>query len=136
MGQGRFHKLDFPKFDGSGDPLPFITKCEHYVKGSTTWKKKRCGLRHSIFTTPPMIGTPRSCSMRARHPRTASRISPTAILGHPSVQSTRGAGCMPLHDDSGGLPRPLQDAGPLQESQRVQLFLVGLQEPLSLDIEI
>jgi len=41
MGQGRFHKLDFPKFDGSGDPLPFITKCEHYVQGQHTMEEEK-----------------------------------------------------------------------------------------------
>lgn len=24
----RFHKMDFPKYDGKGDPLPFINRCE------------------------------------------------------------------------------------------------------------
>jgi hypothetical protein len=25
-----YHKLDFLKFDGSGDPLPWVNHCEHY----------------------------------------------------------------------------------------------------------
>jgi hypothetical protein len=33
MGHTRFHKLDFPTFDGGGDPLPFLNRCEHYFCG-------------------------------------------------------------------------------------------------------
>lgn len=33
MGSTRFHKLDFPTFDGTTDPLPFINRCEHYFRG-------------------------------------------------------------------------------------------------------
>jgi hypothetical protein len=27
-----YHKLDFPKFDGSGDSLPWLNRCEHYFR--------------------------------------------------------------------------------------------------------
>jgi hypothetical protein len=33
MGHTRFHKLDFPTFDGGGDPLSFLNRCEHYFCG-------------------------------------------------------------------------------------------------------
>ena len=29
MGHTCFHKLDFPKFDGHGDSLPYLNRCEH-----------------------------------------------------------------------------------------------------------
>jgi len=44
MGQARFHKLDFPKFDGTGDPLPFISKCEHYFRGQRTMEEEKVWL--------------------------------------------------------------------------------------------
>jgi hypothetical protein len=33
MGTTCFHKLDFPTFDGGGDPLPFLNRCEQYFRG-------------------------------------------------------------------------------------------------------
>jgi hypothetical protein len=36
MGHTRFHKLDFPTYDSSGDPLPFLNRCEHYFRGQCT----------------------------------------------------------------------------------------------------
>ena len=33
LGNKRFHKLDFPTFDGTGDPLPILNRCEHYFHG-------------------------------------------------------------------------------------------------------
>jgi len=33
LGHTRFHKLEFPTFDGIGDPLPFLNRCEHYFRG-------------------------------------------------------------------------------------------------------
>lgn len=32
----RYHKLDFPKFDGHGDPLPFLNRCEQFFRGQRT----------------------------------------------------------------------------------------------------
>ena len=39
----KFHKLDFPKFDGKSDPLLFINKCESYFLQQRIIEKKRCG---------------------------------------------------------------------------------------------
>jgi len=44
MGQARFHKLDFPKYDGTGDPMPFVNKCEHYFRGQRTMEEEKVWL--------------------------------------------------------------------------------------------
>ena len=44
MGQARFHKLDFPKYDGTGDPMPFVNKCEHYFRGQRTIEEEKVWL--------------------------------------------------------------------------------------------
>jgi hypothetical protein len=36
-----YHKLDFPKFDGSSDPLPWLNRCEHYFRVRRTPEHKR-----------------------------------------------------------------------------------------------
>ena len=44
MGQAWFHKLDFPKYDGTGDPMPFVNKCEHYFHGQRTIEEEKVWL--------------------------------------------------------------------------------------------
>jgi len=44
MGQACFHKLDFPKYDGTCDPLPFVNKCEHYFHGQSTIEEEKVWL--------------------------------------------------------------------------------------------
>jgi hypothetical protein len=36
-----YHKLDFTKFDGSSDPLPWLNRCEHYFRVHHTLEHKR-----------------------------------------------------------------------------------------------
>ena len=40
----RFHKLDFPTFGGTGDPLPFLNRCEHYFRGQRTLEEEQVWL--------------------------------------------------------------------------------------------
>jgi len=40
----RFHKLEFPTFDGTGDPLPFLNRCEHYFHGQRTLEEEQVWL--------------------------------------------------------------------------------------------
>jgi hypothetical protein len=35
-----YHKLDFSKFDGSSDPLPWLNHCEHYFQVRRTPEHK------------------------------------------------------------------------------------------------
>jgi hypothetical protein len=44
MGNTRFHKLGFPTFNGIGDPLPFLNRCEHYFRGQCTLEEERVWL--------------------------------------------------------------------------------------------
>jgi hypothetical protein len=44
MGHTRFHKLDFPTYDGGGDPLPFLNRCEHYFRGQRTVEEEKVWL--------------------------------------------------------------------------------------------
>src|SRR6185436_5904687 len=40
----RFHKLEFPSFDGTSDPLPFLNRCEHYFRGQRTLEEEQVWL--------------------------------------------------------------------------------------------
>jgi hypothetical protein len=42
-----YHKLDFPKFDGSGDPLSWLNRCEHYFCVRRTPEHK--GMSYASF---------------------------------------------------------------------------------------
>jgi len=44
LGHTRFHKLDFPTFDGTGDPLTFLNRCEHYFRGQRTLEEEQVWL--------------------------------------------------------------------------------------------
>jgi hypothetical protein len=44
MGSTRFYKLDFPTFDGSGDSLLFLNRCEHYFRGQRTVEEEKVWL--------------------------------------------------------------------------------------------
>jgi hypothetical protein len=44
MGQMRFHKIDFPTYDGGGNPLPFLNRCEHYFCGQRTIEEEKVWL--------------------------------------------------------------------------------------------
>ncbi|WVZ59189.1 hypothetical protein U9M48_009376 [Paspalum notatum var. saurae] len=37
----RFQKLDFPRFDGTTDPMLFINKCESYFRQQRTMAEER-----------------------------------------------------------------------------------------------
>ena len=44
LGHTRFHKLEFPTFDGTGNPLPFLNRCEHYFRGQHTLEEEQVWL--------------------------------------------------------------------------------------------
>jgi hypothetical protein len=44
LGNTRFHKLDFPTFDGTGDPLPILNRCEHYFHRQHTIEEEQAWL--------------------------------------------------------------------------------------------
>jgi hypothetical protein len=44
MGSTRFYKLDFPTFDGRGDPLLFLNRCKHYFRGQRTVEEEKVWL--------------------------------------------------------------------------------------------
>jgi hypothetical protein len=50
-----YHKLDFPKFNGSGNPLPWVNRCEHYFRVRRTPDHKR-PMHCSISWTMPNSG--------------------------------------------------------------------------------
>jgi hypothetical protein len=37
----RFHKLDFPRYDGKSDPLLFVNKCESYFQQQRTMPEEK-----------------------------------------------------------------------------------------------
>uniref|UniRef100_A0A0E0FC58 SAM domain-containing protein n=1 Tax=Oryza meridionalis TaxID=40149 RepID=A0A0E0FC58_9ORYZ len=40
----RYHKIDFPKFDGQGDPLHFLNCCEQFFQGQRTPEEQKVWL--------------------------------------------------------------------------------------------
>jgi len=141
MGQARFHKLDFPNYDGIGDPMPFVNKCEHYFRGQRTIEEEKVWLAalnlhdaaQQCYTqvekdegTPSWNRFKELLDLRFGPPL---RSNPLGELVACRLTST-------VADFQDCFQELLARAGPLQENQKAQLFLAGLGEPLSLDVQI
>jgi hypothetical protein len=64
------HKLEFPKFDGIGDPLPWLNRCERFFHMRWTPDDKRVAWRsqHSTCSTTPSFGSTAWSSTEAAPP--------------------------------------------------------------------
>lgn len=137
----RYHKIDFPKFNGQGDPLHFLNRCEQFFQGQRTPEEEKVwlasyhlldGARQWYMRIERDLGTP-----------TWRRFSDLLNLhfGPPLRQAPLGklAACRRKTKVAAYIDRFLDllaRAGPLTEEQQVDLFTTGLQEPLSIDVQL
>jgi hypothetical protein len=141
MGNTRFHKLDFPTFDSGGDPLPFLNRCEHYFWGQRTLEEERVWLaafhlqgaaQQWYMRLERDEGTP---GWRRFSELLEMRFGPP-LRSNPlgELIACRRTGTVADYQER--FLALLTRAGPLTESQQIQLFLAGLQEPLSIDVQL
>jgi hypothetical protein len=141
MGSTRFHKLDFPTFDGGGDPLPFLNRCEHYFRGQRTLEEERVWLAAFHLQGPAqqwymrlerdegVPGWRRFCELLDLRFGPPLRANPLGEL-----VACRRTGSVAEYQER--FLALLTRAGPLTEDQQIQLFVAGLQEPLSIDVQL
>ncbi|CAO2161375.1 unnamed protein product [Urochloa humidicola] len=147
-GGGRFYdrppkpgKLDFPKYSGKDDPLPFLNRCEAYFQLGRIMEEEKVLMAALHLEDMAQLwymrvsqeeGTP---SWRRFAELLNLRFGPP-LRSHPLGELTtcRRTGTVAEYQDRflGLLPR----AGSLTDHQQVQLFTVGLGEPLSLDVQM
>lgn len=137
----RYHKLDFPKFDGHGDPLPFLNRCEQFFRGQRTPEDDKLWLASYHHLDGAQQWYTR---LEQDHGAPSwRRFSDLLNLsyGPPLRSAPLGelAACRrttTVDDYSERFLDLLARAGYLSEDPQVQLYTVGLQEPLSLDVQM
>lgn len=137
----RFHKLEFPKFDGKEDPLPWLNRCEQFFRGQRTPEEDKVWLAsyHMLGSAQTWFhrlerdtGTP---SWRYFAELVNTRFGPPIrnnALGELALCKRTGT----VEDYQERFLSLLCRADPLSERQQTQLFTVGLQEPLRTDVEL
>ncbi|WVZ71005.1 hypothetical protein U9M48_019632 [Paspalum notatum var. saurae] len=137
----RFQKMDFSRYHSTTDPLIFLNRCESYFHQERIMEEEKVwmasynledGAQMWYIQVQTDEGTPswnrfkELMNLRYGPPL---RSAPLAELAE-----CRRTGTVAEYQDQfqALLPR----AGPLRESQRVQLFTGGLQPPLSIDVQI
>jgi len=94
LGNTRFHKLDFPTFDGTGGPLPFLNRCEHYLCSQRTLEEEQVWL-----AALHLHGSAQQWYMRLeRDEGIPAFLHPPrhALRAAHQIQSPRGIGGMPV----------------------------------------
>jgi hypothetical protein len=127
--------LDFPIYDGMFDLLIFINRCESYFHQQRIMEEEKVwmashNLEHDAQMWYIQIQSDEgTLSWRRFKELLNLRYGPPLPLA-----ACRRTGTITEYHDrfQALLPR----AGPLEESQRVQLFTGGLQPPLSIDVRI
>ncbi|XP_072151436.1 uncharacterized protein [Setaria viridis] len=132
----KFHKLDFPRYDGKSDPLLFINRCESYFCQQRTMAEERVWLASyhledvaQLWYTqlqedegPPPWGR----FKELLHLRFGPPLRSAPLF---ELAECRRTGT--VEDYSNRFQALLPRAGRLDEAQRVQLFTGGLLPPLS-----
>ncbi|XP_039834338.1 uncharacterized protein LOC120695086 [Panicum virgatum] len=141
LGHTRFHKLEFPSFDGTSDPLPFLNRCEHYFRGQRTLEEEQVWL-----AALHLQGSAQQWYMRLEREEGVPSWRRFSTLldmrfGPPIRSNPLGEFAACRHSGSVADYQEwflalLTRAGPLLESQQVQLFIAGLGEPLSIDVQL
>jgi len=137
----RFQKMDFPRYDGKSDPLIFINRCESYFHQQRIMEEEKVWMASYNLEEGAQMwyiqgqldeGTPswrRFTDLLNLHYGPPLRFAPLFELA-----DCRRTSIVNEYQDR--FQALLARAGPLEESQRVQLFTRGLRPPLSIDVRI
>nr|XP_051212113.1 uncharacterized protein LOC127329678 [Lolium perenne] len=109
----RYTKVDFATYDGSEDPLNWLSQCEQFFRGQRTLTSDRTGLPPYHLRAPPGRGTTPSSKTRAA-------CLPGTIFG--SYASFASA--LACH------------APGVTGQQRTELFVGGLPDHIRVDVEL
>ena len=136
----KFQKMDFPRYDGKSDPLIFINRCESYFHQQRIMKEKvwmasynlKEGAQLWYIQVQTDEGTP---SWRRFKELINLRYGPP-LRAAPLFELTDCRRTSTVAEYQDRFQALLPRAGPLDEAQRVQLFMGGLLPPLSLDVQV
>jgi hypothetical protein len=137
----RFQKLDFPKYDGKGDLLIFINKCDSYFHQQRIVEEEKVWMASFNLDDAAQMwyihvqkeqGTP---SWKRFTELLNTRFGPH-LRSNPLGELAACRRTSSVADYQEQFLQLLARAGTLTEPQQVQLFCAGLQEPLSIDVQI
>jgi hypothetical protein len=145
VGGGHFHttahKLEFPKFNGSDDPLPWLNRCERYFHERQTPEHQRVAfaafylldnaqlwfhrmeLNGSRPTWPQFV---QLVNTQFGMPFTDSAIGELAMLQHTGTVDDYSKRFIALSCRDTSLSKP----------QQIQLYIMGLGDPLWTDVAL
>jgi hypothetical protein len=140
-GTPKLHKPDFPKFDGKGDPLSFIHRCEQFFRGYRVLEEEKVWMASIHLLDAAHIwymhierdnGTQTwRCFTELLNLRFGPPLRANPLGDLATCHRTRS-----VEDYSKQFLSLLAHAGTLTESQQVQLFTVGLRPPMSINVQI
>lgn len=133
--------MDFPKYDSKSDPLAFINRCESYFHQQRIADEEKVWMAsYNLEDSTQMWyiqvqqdeGTPPWCRFtELLHLRFGPPLCSNPLGELMACKRTNSV--IEYQDKFEAL---LPRAGTLTEEQRMQIFMAGLQPPLSLDVEI
>jgi hypothetical protein len=133
------HKLEFPKYDGTNDPLPWLNICERYFHVRRTPEPKRVPLAACYLFDDAQLWFHR-LELNGGRPTWQQFIQlVNARFGPPLTDTPLGELAMLCRSGSVDefarqfMALPCRDPS-ITESQQIQLFITGLGNPLRLDV--
>ncbi|OMO61303.1 Retrotransposon gag protein [Corchorus olitorius] len=137
----KYTKLDFPKYDGSYDPLGWIHRCEHFFRHQNTPEEERVGLAsfhlegdaqlwflklerdHPSITWDAFV---KQCNLRFGPPIRRNKLGELVKL-----KQTES-----VDDYQRKFEQLSARAGSLTVDQEIEIFLSGLQEYIAVEVEL
>jgi hypothetical protein len=135
------HKLRFPKYDGTEDPLPWLNRCKQFFRATQTPDDEKVLLaafymqgvaQQWYYRLERNQGTPtwaRFMEVANLHFDPPSRSNPLGELCHLRLQGS-------VTDYMEAFLAHLSHCATLSEPHQVAIFTAGLSEPLQTDIEL
>jgi hypothetical protein len=135
------HKLEFPKFDGAGDPLPWLNRCERYFYVRRTSENKRVSLTTFYLLDDAQLWFHR-LELNGGRPTWAQFVQlVNARFGPPLMDSPIGELALLCRQGTVDefskwfIALSCRDTT-LTELQQVQLFITCLGDPLCTDVAL
>jgi hypothetical protein len=140
------HKLRFPKYDGSGDPLPWLHRCDQFFQAARTAEVEKVWL--AAFY---MEGIAQQWYYRLERNRQDSNQGDPSWsqfcelvnqrFGPPTCSNPLGELCHlrctgSINDYQAEFLTLLAYYGGVSEPQQIAIFTAGLEDPLRIDVEL
>ncbi|XP_043807599.1 uncharacterized protein LOC110608432 isoform X2 [Manihot esculenta] len=137
----KYTKLDFPRYNGTEDPLGWISRCQHFFKHQSTPDDEQVGLASyhlegiaqlwylqliQDVPNPTWVEFVDQCNLRFGPPIRSNKLGELAKLKQTGT----------VEDYQTKFEILVSRAGTLGSNQKVQLYISGLQEYIAVEVEL